>query len=600
MVFLAEDTQTGEQVAIKCLTKPSSANAAGSLCVDDKSEELDYHTRLGHHPSLVNLLDSFETSTHLFLVLEYCSMGDLYEAIKHDRGPLETEHVRSFMIQLIDAVQYMHAQGLYHRDIKPENIFLCQDGTMKLGDFGLATRGHWSFEACVGSDRYMAPEQYDPSPAGYSTAHADVWSVGICLLNILFARNPFATPTESDVLFSDFTRDRQSLFDVFPNMSQDTFDILSHSLVLDPKKRSLTALRGAILRAVSFTTDAESLDDFCTEDRDVVPASAYREPLRTPSIQSPQVNQGDSFPWAKALQSTPQQPIRQLSAIPDTESYSEDLFPPSDNEGTSWFSAHPGSPSIASALGSTLGASLKSMALNLPSSRFAAAPSRPSPISESLPSTAPKPIPAMSMVFGKGKPEQVSKSWSDLWDEEEELENELKARHEQNSRTWSQDSKDAPSVLAEVDATSSSVTNSRPIAIGNAKKGAHTSSPLKAEVLKENAPPVDGQFRSPRYSPPKRSALDKWAVLGNRRRKNYREEPSSPLSNRHSPKNASWRKDSLADNTNRRFPLLNKDWRRDPFQTIKLKKPSPASVPTYDETLHDDFDFIGGWHDLDV
>ena len=612
MVFLAKDTQTGEQVAIKCLTKPSAADAAGSLSVDDKSEELDCHTRLGHHPNLVNLLHSFETSTHLFLVLEYCSMGDLYEAIKNNRGPLETEHVRAFMLQLIDGVQHMHNQGLYHRDIKPENIFLCQDGSMKLGDFGLATRSPWSFEACVGSDRYMAPEQYEPTPAGYSTPHADVWSIGICLLNILFARNPFATPTESDVLFADFSRDRQSLFDVFPNMSQDTFEILSHSLVLDPKKRSLTALRGAIARAVSFTTDDELLDDFCTEDRDVFPASADREPLRTPSIQSPQINQGDSFPWAKALQSTPQQPIRQLSAIPDTESYSEDLFPASDLEGTSWFSVHPVSPSIASAMDSTLGTSFRSMALGPPSSRFTPARSRPDPISESLPATAARPIPAMSMVFGKTKPDQVSKSWSDLWDEEEEIENELKTRHEQNSRTWSQDSKDSKDAspdthargLAEVDVMPASSTNTRPIAIENTQKCLRASSPLKSEVLKENAPPIDGHFRSPRYSPPKRSALDKWAALGDRRRNHHSDEHHSPLSNKLSPK--SWRKDSLADDVNRRSPfnetrneLLNKDWRRDPFQTIKPKKTSP-SIPTYDGTLDDDFDWIGGWYDLHV
>ncbi|KAL1954673.1 hypothetical protein VTO42DRAFT_825 [Malbranchea cinnamomea] len=596
MVFLAKDTQTGEQVAIKCLTKPS-AEAAGSLCVDDKSEELDCHTRLGHHPNLVNLLHSFETNTHFFLVLEYCSMGDLYEAIKNNRGPLETEHVREFMLQLVDAVEYMHSKGLYHRDIKPENIFLCQDGSMKLGDFGLATKSSWSFEACVGSDRYMAPEQYDPSPAGYSTAKADIWSIGICLLNILFARNPFATPTESDVLFADYSRDRQSLFDVFPNMSQDTFEILSHSLALDPNKRSLSALREAILRAVSFTTDDESLDDFCTEDRDVVPASADREPLRTPSIQSSQINQGDSFPWAKALQSTPQQPIRQLSAIPDTESYSEDLFPPSELEGTSWFSVQAASPSNASPLDSTLGASFKSMALGQSSSRQPA-------VSESLPApTTVKPIPAMSMVFGKN--DQVSKSWSDLWDEEEEMENELKARQERNARTWSQDSKDAsveaqPAAHSEVD-TSSPVSNTRPIAIGNAKKSPRFSHFRSSGAPKESPAPIDGHFRSPRYSPPKRSILDKWAALGDRRRNHHPDENTPPFSNKQSPKPMSWRKDWGCGNQHRRCPyneLLNKDWRRDSYQTVVKSKKN--IIPSCDGVLDDDFDWIGGWHDLHI
>ena len=240
--------------------------------------------------------------THIpTLFLEYCSQGDLYEAIRLGRGPLETEHVRDFMLQLIGAVEHMHSRGLYHRDIKPENIFIMQDGSMKLGDFGLATRSLWCYESCVGSDRYMAPEQYDSAGNGYSPSKADIWSIGICLLNILFSRNPFVTPTESDILFADYRRDRQSLFDVFPNMSQDTFEALNIAMALDPEKRDLSSLRQAVLRIVSFTIDDESLDEFCTEERNVVRASANREPLRTPSIQSPQINGGDSFPLGQSI-----------------------------------------------------------------------------------------------------------------------------------------------------------------------------------------------------------------------------------------------------------------------------------------------------------
>ena len=147
MVFQAKDLTTNDIVAIKCLTKNLSADDfASSFAVDEKSEELACHARLGTHDNIVNLIHSFETEAHIYLVLEYCSMGDLYEAIRLGRGPLETEHVRDFLLQLISAVEFMHAKGLYHRDIKPENIFIAQDGSMKLGDFGLATTSAWSFE----------------------------------------------------------------------------------------------------------------------------------------------------------------------------------------------------------------------------------------------------------------------------------------------------------------------------------------------------------------------------------------------------------------------------------------------------------------------
>lgn len=612
MVFLARDTETGQDVAIKCMSKTPSGSST-PIPADDRLEELESHRRLGYHPNIVNLIHSFETDTHLYLVLEYCTNGDLYEAIRLNRGPLETEHVRDFMLQLISAVEFMHASGLYHRDIKPENIFLTQDGTMKLGDFGLATRDEWCQEACVGSDRYMAPEQYDPAGTGYSPAKADIWAMGICLLNVLFARNPFVTPTESDVLFADYARDRQSLFDVFPNMSQDTYEILAHALALDPQKRSLSGVRDAVIRAISFTTDDESLDDFCTEDREVVPASADREPLRTPSIQSPNINQGESFPWAKALQSTPPQAIRQLSAIPDTESYSEELFPPSEFAGTSWFSARPGTPSMASILESALGESYKSTTLAKKCPVYPP-PSDPVPITGSLPGNAFKPLPSLSMVFGKNKNDQISKSWSDLWDEEES-ENEdlaLQQRREQNSRSWSQESqnRDLPSSRKGLnEPKSSSFVNERSSPRDMPSDGTSPKSPV------DKADKADIAAHSPKFwpvsrSPPRKSHLDKWAVLGDRRRNYKPSERSQPKDTF----NMSWRKDwglgssgfdygSWVKKTysphheRRNRSFLDKDWRRDSFETTKPTQIKPYTSG-YDGSVDEDLDLVGGWHDL--
>jgi serine/threonine protein kinase len=592
MVFLATDTLTGEDVAIKCLTK-SSSDACSPVAVDERSEELICHIKLGHHPNIVNLIHSFETSAHNYLVLEYCSMGDLYEAIRVNRGPLETEHVRDFMLQLLGAVEFMHSNGLYHRDIKPENIFLNQDGSMKLGDFGLATRNASCHEACVGSDRYMAPEQYEPPQGGYSPAKADVWSIGICLLNILFARNPFVMPTESDVLFADYVRDRQSLFDIFPNMSQDTFEILRNALSIDPEKRTLSGVRDAILRTVTFTTDDEALDEFCTEDRDVVAASANREPLRTPSIQSPHINAGDSFPWAKALQSSPAQPIRQLSAIPDTEYYSEDLFPPSETAGTSWYSVHPETPSTASVLDSVMGASYQSLGARLHESLNSRQPAR-IPVSGSLPNHVAKPVSAMSLVFGNGKRDQISKSWSDLWDEEESEAEEasLQQRRENNARSWSQDSKEPASPerpMGLFEPEMSPVTNPDVEKTETLSK----SVPLPISPKSEAVTPVSRpRHRNVRQASPKHSDVDKWAALGDRRR-NHRSDEEVPRLRKQRSMNLSWRRDSGPSSPQAwRNPFLDKEWRRQGLDPkVKLNS-------DYHGSVDEDLDLIGGWHDL--
>lgn len=617
MVIVATDLKTGQDVAIKCITKASSADVASPFHVDDRFEELQCHRRLGRHPNLVNLIHCFETTAHVYLVLEYCANGDLYEAIRLNRGPLETEHVRDFMLQLVSAVEFMHANGMYHRDIKPENIFLTQDGSMKLGDLGLATRNSWCYEACVGSDRYMAPEQYDPAATGYSPAHADIWAVGICLLNVLFARNPFVTPSESDVLFADYVRDRQSLFDIFPNMSQDTFEILRHALALDPTKRSLSGVRESIMRTLSFTTDDEPLDEFCTDDREVVPASANREPLRTPSIQSPLVTQGDSFPWAKALQTTPQQATRQLSVIPDNDSCSEDLFPPSETAGTSWYSIHQGTPSVESVLDSTLGESYKSTHFQKPGTAHRyPPPSDPVPITGSLPGRANQLLPSLSMVFGRNKNDQISKSWCDLWDEEEESENEeltaFQQRRGQNSRSWSHGSQslevlDRPH--ADLPESESSMT------LHAQTQGPKDPAPLDSESSAVSTNPVDichepaapkDKIPSTGRSSPKKSALDKWAALGDKRRG---AKPRGGSLGQERPTQCwrkdwglgssgfnygSWvRKESPTSPDRRRRPYLQKDWRRDAPETAKPRPPSG-----YDGSVDEDLDLVGGWHDL--
>ena len=507
MVFMAQDLKTNESVAIKCITKRTAASeGCFDVAIDEKSEEFALHRHLGSYPNIVNLLHSFETDAHVYLVLEFCSQGDLYEAIRKGHGPLETEHVREFMLQLVDAVSYIHSKGIYHRDIKPENIFLTHDGVMKLGDFGLATTDKWSYEMTVGSDRYMAPEQFDSAGEGYSPADADVWAIGICLLNILFSRNPFTTPTEADPLFLDFSRDKQSLFDVFPSMSQDTYEVLVQCMNMDPKKRSLVGARDALERVVSFTTDDETLDEYCGAEQATI-ASANREPLRTPSIQSAHVDAG-SFPWAKALHATPRRHVRQLSAIADNESYSEDLFSKS-GETSDWCSGSAQTPSISSVLDSNLGVSMKPVA-NGQSLRVP----KVSPMAGSLPIAMSKPFAlSMSMALGRRK-DGVSKSWSDMWEEDEEEEEREQQKiadlkMEMNSRTWSHESR----------SEEMKANKTEPVSIHDIEGDVDDDLVTDSFFFQESSVLQRSMPVTPRYSPPsKRSNFDKWAALGQRRK----------------------------------------------------------------------------------
>ncbi|KAK4632169.1 Serine/threonine-protein kinase ksp1 [Fulvia fulva] len=516
MVLAAKDNITGEDVAIKCLTKPNATSPTttcpAAIAIDDRSEELDIHSRLARHPNIVNLLHYFETENHQYMVLELCNNGDLYEAIRLGKGPLETGHVRDFMLELVSAVDHMHAHSVFHRDIKPENIFLTGNGSLKIGDFGLATTETWSTEFGVGSDRYMAPEQYDASVYGYgySPAAADIWAIGVVLLNILFQRNPFATPTIKDPLFADFARDRQSLFDVFPNMSQDTYNVLVHCLALDPANRSLAAVREALNDVVSFTVDDESLDDFCTDQLDNVPvATAAREPLRTPSISSPALA-ADSFPWSAALLKTPQKASRQLSTIRDEDM---ELFPGTANNAE-WQYLDTDEVSLSSNLDSGLGMSYKStksgksfLSTNSvkPKSGFVGS----LPISFSKPSKSP---------YG-GTTSGFSKSWSDLWDEEEELQEELEECHPFQDSSPEAAGNDIERV------STAKPSTPRVQSVREDDRGSVTPRPglanIDANVCSATPMNIPGAEDKKVTDLPKTkstSILDKWAALGNFRR----------------------------------------------------------------------------------
>ena len=120
--------------------------------------EVDILTKVGKHKNIVSLVDYFDS----YIIMEYCSGGDLYEAIKDDLVPKKTKTITHIFSQIMDAIEFVHGKSIYHRDIKPENILITGiDWTIKLTDWGLATTHETSFDRSVGSERYMAPELFE-------------------------------------------------------------------------------------------------------------------------------------------------------------------------------------------------------------------------------------------------------------------------------------------------------------------------------------------------------------------------------------------------------------------------------------------------------
>jgi len=172
---------TGETVAIKIMSKAGLGPDLPRV-----KTEIEAMKMFSHH-NVCRLYQVFETKYKYFLVIEYCSGGELFDYIVQKERLPENE-ARVFFRQIVAAVSYIHRRGYVHRDLKPENILIDADQNLKLIDFGLCAypKGGMNnhLETCCGSPAYAAPELICGRP--YIGSAADIWSMGVllyCLLN---------------------------------------------------------------------------------------------------------------------------------------------------------------------------------------------------------------------------------------------------------------------------------------------------------------------------------------------------------------------------------------------------------------------------------
>ncbi|XP_059110240.1 maternal embryonic leucine zipper kinase isoform X3 [Peromyscus eremicus] len=185
-VKLACHILTGEMVAIKIMDK----NALGSDLPRVKTE-IDALKNL-RHQHICQLYHVLETKNKIFMVLEHCPGGELFDyIISQDR--LSEEETRVVFRQILSAVAYVHSQGYAHRDLKPENLLFDEYHKLKLIDFGLCAKpkGHKDchLQTCCGSLAYAAPELIQGK--SYLGSEADVWSMGILLYVLMCGFLPF-------------------------------------------------------------------------------------------------------------------------------------------------------------------------------------------------------------------------------------------------------------------------------------------------------------------------------------------------------------------------------------------------------------------------
>eukprot|EP00463_Aulacantha_scolymantha_P001302 TRINITY_DN1935_c1_g1_i1.p1 TRINITY_DN1935_c1_g1~~TRINITY_DN1935_c1_g1_i1.p1 ORF type:complete len:282 (+),score=20.79 TRINITY_DN1935_c1_g1_i1:297-1142(+) len=203
-------------------------------------DEVEILKRL-NHKNIIKIFDVYETSEELFLVLELVTGGDLFDRIVSLNGKGYPEDRARFIFQqMLEALDYLHRNGVVHRDLKPENILLWKEKSdhIKISDFGLPRMiGEGSFmKTLCGTPQYLAPEilnDYAPK-LGYDK-RVDLWSLGVILYILLSGAPPFSD--DRNILIQ-VKKGRYSFPEkIWKNVSKAGIDLVKRLLHINPIQR---------------------------------------------------------------------------------------------------------------------------------------------------------------------------------------------------------------------------------------------------------------------------------------------------------------------------------------------------------------------------
>ncbi len=188
VVYLAFDLVTKREVAIKMIREETMKNPVNLSRFEREARA----AASLNHQNVVRVINLGTYEGRPFMVNELIKGQTLKDVLK-ERGKFTFLESCDIMYQLCSAVLHAHQHNVIHRDIKPENVFITQDGTIKLGDFGIATFQDnnarvTKSEVVVGSVHYLAPELSQGAPA---SVQSDIYSLGITFFELITGRVPF-------------------------------------------------------------------------------------------------------------------------------------------------------------------------------------------------------------------------------------------------------------------------------------------------------------------------------------------------------------------------------------------------------------------------
>ncbi|CAK9062046.1 cGMP-dependent protein kinase (TgPKG) [Durusdinium trenchii] len=229
-VRLVEDRVTGLRYALKQVKKVDGQVPPHVRGECELLAEMD-------HPFILDVMNTYETSSSFYILMEYIMGGTLRHVIKEMQKPFERSEARFYVGSLILVLEVLHDRNIVYRDLKPENVMVDSRGYVKLIDFGIAKRLDEDGRTftCIGSPHYMAPEAILSRREGYGT-EVDTWALGILLYELVCGCQPFG----------DAVKEKQEVFEavlkqalMFPASYNDECgkDLLQAMLDKSPENR---------------------------------------------------------------------------------------------------------------------------------------------------------------------------------------------------------------------------------------------------------------------------------------------------------------------------------------------------------------------------
>ena len=185
-----------------------------------------------HHPFIVKFIFAFQTSSRLFLILEYCPNGDLSKHLMFEKR-FKEPRAKFYLCEILLALEDLHKRDIIFRDLKPDNIMLDKEGHCKLTDFGLSKEGvnkNVYAKSFCGSIAYLAPEMLKKEGHGKAV---DWYLLGVVFYEMLVGNTPYYTIKKEDIFYNvEF-----GVLKIPQFISKEASDLLRKLLERNPLKR---------------------------------------------------------------------------------------------------------------------------------------------------------------------------------------------------------------------------------------------------------------------------------------------------------------------------------------------------------------------------